>query len=123
MAKGRACLTCRPDHLANSEKLLACRKVRSNRYLGMQMVSIEQIKGSEGREKDFDRSFYPLVNHTRNRWMSVANAYRRNIALPPVEPIKFCDDYIVRDGHHRISVAQVMGQKYIEARVVEWKVA
>jgi hypothetical protein len=30
--------------------------------------------------------------------------------------------YFVRDGHHRISVAQAMGQTNIDAEVTEWRV-
>jgi ParB-like chromosome segregation protein Spo0J len=31
------------------------------------------------------------------------------------------DTYYVRDGHHRISVARVLGQQYIDARVTIWR--
>jgi len=31
--------------------------------------------------------------------------------------------YFVRDGHHRISVAQALGQQDIEAKVVVWQVS
>jgi hypothetical protein len=34
--------------------------------------------------------------------------------------IKVKDVYIVRDGHHRISVARYLGCKYLDANVTEW---
>lgn len=81
-------------------------------------VSINKIVGSESRAHDFDKQFRPLVSHTRDRWVGVAIAYRRGINLPPVELIQVGDEYYVRDGHHRISVAKTYGQATIEARIV-----
>jgi hypothetical protein len=43
--------------------------------------------------------------------------------LTPVELIQVGDVYFVRDGHHRISVAQAMGQKAIDAEVTVLEVA
>jgi hypothetical protein len=37
--------------------------------------------------------------------------------LPPVELIQIGNIYAVRDGHHRISVAMVNGEAFIEARI------
>lgn len=81
-------------------------------------VPIEKIVGSEGRAQDFDKQFRPLVNHIRDRWIGVAIAYRRGKALPPVELIQVGDEYYVRDGHHRISVAKLFGQATIEAKII-----
>lgn len=80
-------------------------------------VAIKKIVGSEGRVNDFDKNFRPLVNHTRDRWVGIAIAQRRGIPLPPVELIKSGDEYYVRDGHHRISVARTFGQATIEAEI------
>jgi hypothetical protein len=43
--------------------------------------------------------------------------------LPPVELIQVGDVYFVRDGHHRISVARMMGQDSIDAEVTVWETA
>jgi hypothetical protein len=51
------------------------------------------------------------------RWLSVARALEKGVALPPVELIQLGDRYFVRDGHHRISVARAMRQDEIEATV------
>jgi len=85
-------------------------------------VAIAQICGSEGRAADFDRDFNPLQDHTRDRWLGIAEAYQRGRYLPPVALIQVGDHYFVRDGHHRISVARALGQQAIEATVEVWQV-
>ncbi len=89
-------------------------------YAGVQTVAIRSIRGSEGRLIDFDAEFRPLHDRTRDRWVSVAAARLRGTRLPPVELIKSGDDYFVRDGHHRISVARALGEEFIEANVTVW---
>jgi hypothetical protein len=34
--------------------------------------------------------------------------------------IQVGDDYFVRDGHHRISVARAFGREQIDAEVIVW---
>ena len=89
---------------------------------GFQMVSIDRIRGSEGRVHDFDCSFNPLKDYNRERWLGIAQARDRGKALPPVSLIQVGDLYFVRDGHHRISVARALGQLEIEATVIIWQV-
>jgi hypothetical protein len=91
--------------------------------LGVQMIPIDGIVGSSGRSRDFDRAFYPLRVHTRDRWLSVADLWYRGVTLPPVSLVKVGDDYFVTDGHHRISVARVFGASAIAATVTVWHVA
>lgn len=81
-------------------------------------VAVDKIVGSEGRVHDFDKHFRPLVTHTRDRWVSIVVARHFGITLPPVELIQVGDEYYVRDGHHRISVAKTFGQATIEAIVL-----
>jgi hypothetical protein len=97
-------------------------RVRDRHRAGLRAVAIAQIRGSEGRSEDFDRCFYPIQNHSRERWMSVARARDKETALPPVDLIQVGELYFVRDGHHRISVARALGERYIEAEVTVWKV-
>jgi len=80
-------------------------------------VALEKIVGSEGRVHDFDKNFRPLVSHTRDRWVGIAVAHRQGLNLPPVELIQVGDEFYVRDGHHRISVAKAFGQATIEAEI------
>jgi hypothetical protein len=95
----------------------------SNRhYGGIKSVEISKIRGSEGRTKDFDISFRPLLKNQQSRWQSVADARLANIPLPPVELVQIGNTYFVRDGHHRISVARAMGEEFIEAVIVSWDI-
>jgi hypothetical protein len=112
----------------NSNTLLSLEEVRSRlnirgqRHLGNKAVRLDQIVGSEGRYTDFDRQFAPLHEATKFRWMSVDRAHHQAVALPAVELYKLGDIYFVKDGHHRISVARLQEQSYIDAIVTELQV-
>ena len=93
-------------------------KIRSQHYAGSRTVPINRIKGSEGRSGDFDREFNPTQTRTVDRWISIAVARSLGDALPLVELIQLGDDYYVRDGHHRISVARAFGEEYVDAKVI-----
>lgn len=86
-------------------------------YEGLRLVRLADIKGTEGRKNDFDADFAPLTERVENRWVSVAMAVLSGKSLPPVELVKVGDEYYVRDGHHRISVAKALKQDAIEAIV------
>jgi hypothetical protein len=101
---------------------LAAVHTPQQRYEGKQTVSISDICGSEGRTQDFDIEFYPIQEHSRERWISVAVAMLRGVPLPPVELIRVGERYYVRDGHHRISVSRSLGRLDIEAVVTAWNV-
>lgn len=90
----------------------------SRRALGVGVVPLSRIVGTEGRSKDFDADFNPLKWHNRDRWISIASAHWLDKPLPAVELVQKGDEYYVRDGHHRISVAKSIGQQEIDARVV-----
>ena len=111
--------TGRPSRLLDLDRIAKGKKIRSRSFAGTHTVHIDQIKGSEGRCQDFDHDFNPLKSHCRDRWVSVALAWQYGVCLPVVDLIKVGDMYIVRDGHHRISVARYMGAKYIDAQVTE----
>jgi hypothetical protein len=87
-------------------------------HAGIQSVPISQIKGSISRACDFDLDFRPLRSHVKDRWINVAVARQRGVPLPPVELVQVGEDYYVRDGHHRISVARSLGEMSIDAEVV-----
>jgi hypothetical protein len=90
---------------------------KGGHYAGLKQVAIDDIRGSEGRQADFDDRFNPLSDRTSQRWQSVAGAIYSGIKLPPVELIQVGKNYYVRDGHHRVSVTRAMGEREIEARV------
>jgi hypothetical protein len=112
-----AVLSGHANHLSDLESVQASLSERNQRYIGSRTVAISQIVGSEGRTHDFDRSFNPLDERSRDRWMSVASARQNGVALPAVELIQIGQNYFVRDGHHRISVAHAFGEEYIDAIV------
>jgi hypothetical protein len=91
--------------------------------LGIQSVKVDNIIGSENRADDFDDEFLPINNHNADRWIKIAELMLLNVTLPAVELIKVNDQFYVRDGHHRISVAKNFGQKHIDANVFELVVA
>jgi hypothetical protein len=88
---------------------------------GLVTVSTRRIIGSEGRSHDFDRFFHPLNERIRDRWIQVAVAILKGRHLPPVELVELDGFYYIRDGHHRVSVAQATGQKEMEAFVTVWE--
>jgi hypothetical protein len=90
---------------------------QASSYAGIQLVPIAKIRGSASRVTDFDADFRPLQMHNSQRWVNIALAYHREEALPPVELVQMGDIYFVNDGHHRISVAKLLGQQEIEAEV------
>jgi hypothetical protein len=91
------------------------------RDLGIRIVYIDSIVGSEGRYRSFTRYFLPLKEDLRDRWKKVAQAHYFRQDLPPVELYKVQDAYFVKDGHHRISVARTKGINIIEARIYEYE--
>jgi hypothetical protein len=95
--------------------------VQRGAHIGQMTVPIQQIIGSENRVQDFDAHFYPRKAHIEERWVGIAKARLMGTPLPPVELVQVGEDYYVRDGHHRVSVAKALGEVYIEANVVDLK--
>ena len=85
-------------------------------------MPLANIVGSQGRYRDFDRSFLPRTPQTAERWKHVNRARRDNVELPPVELFKLSNVYFVVDGNHRVSVARRAGQVDIRARVIELEI-
>jgi hypothetical protein len=110
----------RPNHLLGLGCVAEDGRVQSRYYGGMETVAIDQIKGSEGRVEDFDDDFNPLHERNRSRWLKIAGLRLNGENLPPVELVHMEDAYFVRDGHHRISVAKALGEKFIDAEVIHW---
>jgi hypothetical protein len=113
-----AFLSQRSRNLLDLTTEISERKIIGQHYAGVRIVPLSSIKGSEGRSSDFDCDFNPLHARTRDRWMSIAIARSQGDTLPLVELIQLGEDYFVRDGHHRISVAHAFSEEYIDAIVV-----
>ena len=111
-------LTQRSRNLSDLTTEISHRRMLRQHSAGSRTVAIQRIKGTEGRSSDFDCDFNPLHARTRDRWMSIANARIQGDTLPLVQLIQLGDEYFVRDGHHRISVARALGEEYIDAKVI-----
>ena len=93
-------------------------KPQNQTYIGMQVIPIEKIVGSEGRDKDFDNQFFPKNTFIKERWEHVDEAVIKDIILPPIKVYELGGLYFVRDGNHRVSVAKSKGVEFIDAEVV-----
>lgn len=93
-------------------------KSSAETYVGMKVIPIDKIVGSEGRYKDFDNRFFPKSTHLKNRWQHVDEAALNDVTLPPIKVYEIAGLYFVRDGNHRVSVAKTRGTEFIDAEVV-----
>ena len=93
-------------------------KTETETYVGMKVIPIEKIVGSEGRYKDFDNQFFPKNTNPKERWENVDEAVIKDIILPPIKVYELAGVYFVRDGNHRVSVAKSKGVEFIDAEVV-----
>jgi hypothetical protein len=89
---------------------------RSGGVRGIREVPIDAIAGTvePSRAALFDGAFRPAAA-ARARWQNVWLAERRGDVLPPVSLARVGDGYVVRDGHHRVSVAKARGALTIDA--------
>jgi hypothetical protein len=113
----------RPQWLLDLSAVRAGRRITNACYRGLRAVCIDRIAGSESRSREFDRGFHPVGEHQRERWAGMALAHISHVPLPPVQLIQLGEQYFVRDGHHRISVARLLHQQAIDAEVIEWELA
>jgi hypothetical protein len=110
-------LTHQGFRLIDLDETLKDHPLEASHYAGMKTVSIDRIRGTEGKSDEFDANFNPTQERTITRWIGIALEKLRGHELPPVDLIQVDDIYYVRDGHHRISVSRAIGQAYIDAEV------
>jgi hypothetical protein len=115
----------RREHASN--RLLSFDDVRrelaaNNRLQrGTKVVEADQIVGSVGRWRDFDRSFLPARSNVGHKWKRIDRAFHRTEDLPPVKLYKLQEAYFVVDGHHRVSVARYHDVPTVEASVAQFR--
>jgi hypothetical protein len=119
-AKVWSLLTRRSRRLLDLATVQRTRTILGRHYLGVQTVPVRQVRGTENRVRDFDIDFYPLRAGDWERWRGVATVWLMGQGLPPVELIQIGEIYFVLDGHHRLSIARMLGQQEIEAVVTVW---
>jgi hypothetical protein len=88
-------------------------------YLGIQTIPVSAIIGSVDRYRDFDEAFFPRSDHLKERWSNIRRLRLEGRELPAIQVYKVGDTYFVKDGNHRVSVAHLDGQKFIDAEVIE----
>jgi hypothetical protein len=90
------------------------------RELGVQSIPLSSITATTEASKArlFDRSFRP-DRSCEARWKSLWMAQARGLDLPPVSVYRIGERHVLRDGHHRVSVALDHGRVDIEAEVTE----
>jgi len=117
-----AILTRRSVRLLDLEDVRRSKTIEGGFDLGCVTIPVGSIRGSESRVCDFDDEFLPLADGARQRWASVYAARLCGVPLPAVSVVQVGEIYYVRDGHHRVSVARMLGEEYIEAHVQVWQV-
>jgi hypothetical protein len=118
-ARRRASLARRVLHRCAECARLAIRDACSNaRAASVREIPLTEIRGTlePNRAQQFDSDFRP-AGVVRRRWESVWLAEERGVALPPISVAAVCDGYAIRDGHHRVSVANMRGAATIAARI------
>ena len=113
-----ALLTGRSDDLLSFDEVRRRLRLRQQRDEGTHMIPVDRIVGSEGRYRDFTRTFLPRAGANKRRWMQLDRAINVLQDLPPIEVYQIDEVYFVRDGHHRVSVARANDIPEIEAHVV-----
>jgi hypothetical protein len=81
-------------------------------------IPLASITGSvePNRATLFDCEFRPAPA-ARSRWLRVWHAEQRGAGLPPISVVAVEDGFLVRDGHHRVSVARSRGAHNILAAI------
>src|SRR3954447_23497262 len=94
--------------------------VAGRREVGVELIPLDSITGTTEAAKArlFDRGFRP-DRSCEARWKSLWMAEARGLDLPPVSVYRIGQRHVLRDGHHRVSVARDHGRDEIEAEVVE----
>jgi hypothetical protein len=108
--------------LLSFDDLRSGRLVAGNRlHQGTRVVGVDQMVGSVGRWRDFDRSFLPARASIAERCKRIDRAFQRGEDLPPFELYKLEEAYFAVDGHHRVPVARYHGMPTVEAAVAEFR--
>ena len=85
---------------------------------GRREIPLCAIRGTlePSRATQFDPDFRPAPI-ARTPWERVWLAEQRGTTLPPISVVAVGDEYVLRDGHHRVSVARARGALTIDALV------
>jgi hypothetical protein len=102
---------------------------------GMRTIPAAKIVGSVGRAAVLRSDFFYKSGKVTGRFVRIGQAMERGVALPPIEVYwarprrrrggreAAVTEYYVVDGHHRVAMAKKLGQDYLDAHVVEYRLA
>ena len=112
------------EPLANLYELFPEARQASPHELGMRFVPIEEIRGTAvagAAQRGGD--FLPLKpfrgENWEARWRRIREAHEQLKPLPPVDLIKFNNEYWVVDGHNRVAAALYHRGVGLDAMVIE----
>jgi len=94
------------------------------REVGLRTIPTDRIRGTavQGPQQR-GGDFLPLPpfrsRNWQGRWQRIHKAIESLTVLPPIEVIKYGDDYWVTDGHNRVAAANYFGQVGVDALVTE----
>lgn len=100
------------------QKIYKNEKLSEMKYLGVQVIPVDRIKGSINRWREFDE-YFREEDAVQAKLRSVMSALDNFVVLPPIMVYKVKDDYYVIDGNHRVVAAKAVGQLDIDAEVYE----
>jgi hypothetical protein len=102
---------------------------------GLRAVEVRKIVGSVGRAQTLRADFcYRRGRAMTARFHRVGKAMQEGQALPPLELYRLTrperapgaapvSEYYVLDGHHRVAMARKLGQDFLDAHVVAYRLA
>ena len=116
------------------KELTAAGGIAGRSDAGIRTVGVHQIVGSVSRWQNLRSDFFYRSGEVTARFIRVGDAMRAGKVLPPLELYKIKQrrqasraeqqqsEYYVVDGHHRVAMARRLGQDYLDAHVIEYKV-
>ena len=92
--------------------------------IGVETIVVDDIEGTAvgppgARGMDFIPPRPARTPNWRDRWRRVLLASNELAVLPPIDVLRFQGRYWVLDGHNRVAAALYVGQREIDANVVE----
>ena len=110
--------------------------ITGRRDAGVATIPTSKVVGSVGRAQNLRSDFFYRTGRAMTaRFVSIGKAMEQGKVLPPIEVYKARlrrrrgaaettrTEYYVVDGHHRVAMARKMGQDFLDAHVVEYKVS
>jgi hypothetical protein len=125
----------RHGDIKSFEQEVEARGIASRADAGVRTVDTRKIVGSVGRAQTLRSDFfYRRGRAITARYHRVGDAMQRGVELPPLELYKVrgnsdagrtpaASEYYVVDGHHRVAMARKLGQDFLDAHVVEYRLA